>query len=331
MNKKLKNAGVFMAAVILCFGLSGCAQKNEQAATNGKEALEIFFTSLQTNDFATAVTYLEEGNQLIHVFAAADGESVPELDDVYRIFSEQMSEMTYEIQDKIEGAPNYYFIQTTNRDYASSIADAMDTALQAQVMDGGNDFADFAGWFKAGVENASMGTAETDEMGMTELKTGYTLPHTGFPDHIFLNHLTGGFYDYADLSMTTCTHSGYEQESTYYLAAIGDELIASLMIETIPYDTSSMSADEIAELEAQFAADAEGMEGIWQSARIGDGTITTSIGINYTTADQYALVEAGFVDGAYRGNALSGTHLSLKSSIKSFEESGMTCVTVPAY
>lgn len=331
MNKQLKKAGVFMAAVILCFGLSGCAQKNEQAATNGKEALEIFFTSLQTNDFATAVTYLEEGNQLIHVFAAADGESVPELDDVYRIFSEQMCEMTYEIQDKIEELPNYYSIQTTNRDYASSIAEAMDTALQAQVRDGGNDFADFAGWFKAGVENATMGKAETDPMGMTAWKTGYTLSHSGVPSQTFLNHLTGGFYDYADLTMTTCTYSGVEQESTYYLAAVGDDLIASLMINTIPYDTSSMSADDIAELEAQFAADAEGMEGIWQSARVGEGTITTSIGINYNTSDQNALVEAGFVDGAYRGNAFSHTHLSLKSSIKGFEESGMTCVTVPEY
>lgn len=43
---------------------------------------------------------MEEGNELIHVFVALDGESIPELDDVYRRFAEQMSEMTYEIQDK---------------------------------------------------------------------------------------------------------------------------------------------------------------------------------------------------------------------------------------
>lgn len=229
---------------------------------------------------------------------------------------------------KIEGTPNHYYIQTTNRDYAFSIAEAMETALQDQVMDGGNDF---AGWFKAGEENAPMGAAETDHMGMAAWKTGYTLSHSGVPSHIFLNHLTGGFYNYADLTMTTCTYSGAGQESTYYLAAIGDEIIASLMIDTIPYDTSPMTADDITEREAQFAAAAEGMEGIWQSARVGEGTITTSIGINYNTADQNALVDAGFVYGTYRGNAFSGTHLSLKSSIKGFKESGMTCVTVPEY
>lgn len=316
-----------MAAAILCFGLSGCSQENKQDAANPEDALNIFLTGLQTNDFATAVTYMKEGNELIHVFAAVEGGSIPELDGVYRKFAEQMGDMTFEIQGAVEGSPYCYHVKTMTRDYDSSIAEAMDAALQAQVMDGGNDFADYAGWFKAGVENASMGTAETDDIGMFPLTTGYSISHDGVRDQIFFNHLTGGFYDYADLTMTTCTYSGDEQESTYYLVALGDDLIASLMIDTVPYDTSSMTADDIAELEAQFA---ESTEGIWQSARVGDGTITTSIGINFNTADQDSLVDAGFVDGAYRGNALS-THLSLKSTIRGFEESGLTCVTVPEY
>lgn len=62
-----------MAAAILCFGLSGCSQENKQDAANPEDALNIFLTGLQTNDFATAVTYMKEGNELIHVFAAVEG------------------------------------------------------------------------------------------------------------------------------------------------------------------------------------------------------------------------------------------------------------------
>lgn len=38
----------------------------------------------------------------------------------------------------------------------------------------------------------------------------------------FFALLTGDFYSYANLTMTTCTLTNEEQESTYYIAARGD-------------------------------------------------------------------------------------------------------------
>lgn len=327
---QLKNAGVFTAAILLCLGLAGCKAGGGTKAANTEEAANIFMTSIQSGDFATTVNYFEDGNELIHVFAAVDGESVPELDDVYRTFADQMSELIFENLGILEDKPYSCNLKITNKDYASSIAQAMDAALQAQVETGGDDFANFAGWLGAGVKNAPMGAADEHNLFLVPTSDGYQIQHTGVSDQIFFNLLTGGFYDYADLTMTTCTLSDDEQESKYYLAAIGDELIASLMTDTIPYDTASMTEDEIAQLESMYEESAEGMEGYWQSVHIGNGTITTSVGINFNTANQNALVDAGFVDGAYKGNALF-THLSLNSSIKGFEDSGMTCVTVPEY
>ena len=40
----------------------------------------------------------------------------------------------------------------------------------------------------------------------------------------FFALLTGDFYSYANLTMTTCTLTNEEQESTYYIAARGDRV-----------------------------------------------------------------------------------------------------------
>ena len=58
--------------------------------------------------------------------------------------------------------------------------------------------------------------------------------------------------------------------------------------------------------------------------------VATCTGIDFQTADQTALVNSGMVSGTYQGNMADG-RLSLATTIRSFEESGMTCEVTPVY
>lgn len=105
----IKKTMVSLCAFALCAGLTACSENQEKTA-------EKFLTSVQTQDFATAMSCMDEDNRLNRVFSAVDGVSVPELDEVYRTFSKQMNEMTFEILGKgvNSGECN---VRIKNRDY----------------------------------------------------------------------------------------------------------------------------------------------------------------------------------------------------------------------
>lgn len=156
----IKKMMAFVSALALCTGLNACGG-------NGKKTAEKFLTAIQTQDFATAVTCMDEGGRLNRVFNAVNGTSVPELDEVFRIFSKQMGEMTFEIVGKGE-QPGQFNVRIQNRDYDAAISGAMNTALQAQTEGGGDSFSNYAGWLEQGVSQAVMG--EKGEEMMTVAK-----------------------------------------------------------------------------------------------------------------------------------------------------------------
>lgn len=75
----------------LIFSLAGCDGLNlggkQPKAKSIAEAAENSLTALQTGDFESFASYLEEGNELLHVFAAMEGESIPEMDKAYQLFA----------------------------------------------------------------------------------------------------------------------------------------------------------------------------------------------------------------------------------------------------
>lgn len=110
-HNRLKKAVSLTAALTLCAGLlAGCQSKGpEETATE-------FLTAMQSEDFAKASTYLAENNHLTRVFTAVGGESVPELDEVYRAYAERMDEMSFEILGASEADSNVLNVRVQNLD-----------------------------------------------------------------------------------------------------------------------------------------------------------------------------------------------------------------------
>lgn len=332
-NRKIKNMLRSSMLLLVCLGLTGCAAgtaSKQEKAGDAEEAAVNFLTDMQSGSYEAAMAYMEEGNELLHVLPAAAGESVPEMDEVYRRFCEQMKEMTFSISDEKVELPDTVNVTIRNRDYGGAIRTAMAEALQLQSEQGGDSFADFTSWMGQAVENAPVGEEDTQHITMTKRKDGYYIQHSGYPDQTFLNLLTGGFYEYMDLTMTTCTMEEDGVKYTYYIAAAGDEVISYLVETAEPFDTASLTDEDIAEMKAYYEETAAAQEGVYMGCQIGDGEIVTATGIDFYEASQTAMINAGIVSGKYSGNTTS-SYISLNATIQGFESDGMTCETVPQY
>jgi hypothetical protein len=88
--------------------------------------------------------------------------------------------------------------------------------------------------------------------------------------------------------------------------------------------------ETIAGLNTFYAQSAEQTPGIYMGVYKDGDRIATCADIDFQTTDQTALVNSGMVSGTDQGNMADG-RLSLASTIRSFEESGMTCEVMPVY
>lgn len=312
----IKKTIILVSAFTLCAGLAGCSKNQDKTA-------EKFLTSVQTQDFSTAMGCLNEENRLIRVFSAVEGVSVPELDEVYRTFSTQLEEMSFEISGKGE-KPGEYKVSIKNRDYDTAIKEAMNAAIQSQTETGNDEFSNYAGWLGQGVSQAVMGEEAEETITISKENGGTIKASTNLG---FLTLLTGGFYGYTNLTMTTCTLTNEEQTSTYYIAATGDRVIGCIMIDTITLDLSGATEEEVALLVEETEKQMRGKKGIYGNAAAEDGNFTTTIGIDFNQAEQADLITMGLIDGSRGYNE----YLSLKTTLEGFEKQGMACVTSPQY
>lgn len=311
----------------LCVGLAACHSDTKDKESSPTEAMTNFLTYMKSGD-TMANDYLEEGNHLSPVLAAANGESIPEMDEVYRQFLDQMDSLTFEMGEKL--AKNHVMVTVQNKNFGDAILTAMDQAIQTQVLEGGDSFTNFTQWMSAGLTAAELGEQEEFPVVLSERSGAYILSHKSYPDTAFLNGITGGFYDYADTTMTVCTSpEGESSPYSYYLASIGDEVIGCIMVMEEPFDTTGLTPEDIAAAQAAIQDEFAEVEGMYYNIVVNDGSITTTIGINFRTASSFALSDLGFVSGNY--NSMTGGHLSLAQSIDTFEKDGMTCVTTPQY
>lgn len=327
MKQSIQTAGILTA---LCLGLTGCGVEApvQEKAADSKEALTHFLTDLQEKDFQSARAYLKEGNQLIHVFAAMEGESVPMMDGVYQKVCQEMGDFTYTLEDG--PAPSIVMVKMTSMDYGTAIETAMSEAIRTQTQEGGDAFTDVAGWITTGLETAEMGEEQEYHCVMTGKDGGYFLEHRGYPDVDFLNGITGGFYDYADVKLTTCTGGSGGQKQVSYIVSMGDRIIGYIETTTEPFDTAAMTSEEKEAFAAQVSSGTEELEGVYSGVQFGEGEITLSIGIDFNRASSTMLMKAGIVNGKYNFN-FGDKYLSLSSTIHGFEKGGMVCETVPQY
>jgi len=331
MNYLRKISGLCALTLALCLALSACSSGPKQAAADSAEDATVnFLTNLQNSEFDMAKSYLTEGNPLLHVFPAGEGETVPELDEVYRQFCEKMSGLTFHVADEGAVGNSMVYIAAKQYDFRSAINAAMLEALQTQCQNGGGAFADYAGWMGQGIANAEMGGENTARAMASKTNGSYTIDHRGYSDHDFMNLITGGFYDYADFQMAVCTNSTDGVDHTYYLAALGDEVIACIEEISEIDQTGEFDDETIAGLNEFYTQSAEQTPGIYMGVYKNGDRIFTCAGIDFQTADQNALVASGTVSGEYQGNMADGW-LSLSATVSGFEKDGMTCVVTPVY
>ncbi len=331
MNDLRRLSGVCALTVALCLTLSACASAPKQAAADSAEKAAInFLTNLQNGEFDMARTYLIEGNPLLYVFPAGEGEAVPELDGVYRQFCEKMKGLTFHVADEGAVGNSMVYIAARQYDFRSAINTAMLEAIQDQCQNGGDSFADYAGWMSQGITSAEMGEENTVRAMASKTGGSYEIDHRGYTDHDFMNLITGGFYDYADFQMAVCTSSIDGVDHTYYLAALGDEVIACIEEISETDQTGELDDETIAGLNEFYTQSVEQTPGIYMGVYKNEDRVFTCVGIDFQTADQNALVAGGMVSGEYQGNMVDGW-LSLSATISSFEKDGMTCAVTPVY
>ncbi len=331
MNHLRKRSALCALTLALCLALPGCSSGPKQtAAASAEEATVNFLTNLQNGEFDMAKTYLAEGNPLLYVFPAGEGEAAPELDEVYRQFCEKMNDLTFRVADEGAVGNSMVYIAAQQYDFRSAINAAMLEAMQTQCQNGGDAFADYAGWMSQGIANAEMGEEDTVRAMATKTSSSYEIDHRGYTDHDFMNLITGGFYDYADFQMAVCTNSMDGVDHTYYLAALGDEVIACIEEISEVDETGEMDDEAIAGLNELYKQSAEQTDGICMGVYKNEDRVSMCVGIDFQTADQNALVANGMVSGEYQGNMADGW-LSLSATVSGFEKDGMTCVVTPVY
>lgn len=331
MNYSCKVTFLCTLGLALCLTLAGCDGGPKQAAAvSAEEATVHFLTNLQNGEFDQAKTYLDEGNPLLTVFPVAEGESAPELDAVYQQFREKMSGLTFHVADEGAVGNSMVYIAATQYDFRAAINEAMLAAMETQCREGGNAFADYAGWMGQGISNAAMGEENTVRAMATNKNGGYIIDHRGYTDHDFMNLFTGGFYDYADFQMAVCTNTMDGVVHTYYFAALGDQVIAC--IEEISESNEDGALDDaaIAGLNEFYAQAAQQTPGMYMGVTKDGSRVIAHVGIDFQTADQNALVNSGIVSGSYQGNMADGK-LSLSATVREFEKNGMTYTITPVY
>ena len=296
-------------ALALCLLLAGCGGGTKQeAADSAEEATVHFLTNLQNGEFEQAKTYLDEENPLLTVFPMAEGDPAPELDAVYQQFREKMTGLTFRVGDEGAVGNSMVYITAAQYDFGSAVNEAMLAAMESQCREGGNAFADYAGWLSQGVSDAAMGEEETVRAMATDKKGGYIIDHRGYTDHDSMDDV----------------------EHTYYFAALGDEVIACIQELSEANDGGELDDETIAGLNAFYAQTAQQIPGFYMGVTKDGDRVVTHIGIDFQTADQNALVNSGLVSGDYRGNMADG-RLSLSATVGEFEKSGMTSSVTPVY
>ena len=329
--RKKKLSAICAALMALCMVLAGCAAvgggSDQQEAKDSKEAMDHFLADIQSGNYEAASTYLLEGNRLFRMFAAKDGESVPMLDSVYKKAMSQMGDFTYTLEQG--PVPDSITVKLQGKDCHASIGEAMSMAIQSQAQNGGSDFVDIAGWLTTGLENAEPIEEQEYHCVMTKKNDSYHMGHTSYGDIDLINAITGGFYDYTKLTMTTCTGSQDGVEYVDHIAALGDTVIGYMETMTEKLDQELTDEEKDMIYQAYFSA-VEGLDGVYVGIQFNnDGTMTTAMGIDFNKASSTALANAGIVSGKYISNGTS--NLSLSATVKAFQESGMTCETVPQY
>ena len=220
------------ALVLPAMLLGGCAEQLELAREQlglpvedkrtDDQIISDFLTAYQEGNFEAMEPYFDEDN-LLRLFCQGQ-ENGGEMAEVYKKVWELTKDFTF-TAEAVEGKEAWgeVTLHLQTNEIVSGIPGAMWSAIQAQTENGDDSFADLPGW---------LGDALQTGDPIDEELTVY-VSHRSDGDRIdssacreMYEQLTGGFYDYIDMTMTTCT----AENDSYYVAAQGDSIVG--MVET---------------------------------------------------------------------------------------------------
>lgn len=304
-----------MACLLPALLLGGCAEKLGIPVKDDRtddQIISDFLTAYQANDYESMKPYFDEDNLLSYYFQGQ--ESGGRMGEVYKRVWELTKDFTF-TAEAVEGKEAWgeVTVHLQTHEITSGVPDAMWEAIKAQAENGDDSFADLPGWLADALE-----TGEPIDEELTVY-----VSHRSDGDRIdssacreFYELLTGGFYDYIDMTMTTCTAGS----DVYQIASQGDSIVG--MLQTMPMEgAEGASEEDIQAYESQY----EALSGV--TARIkpaDDGSLELRFGVDFNRASSTALANMGVISDRLTSY---GGYLSLYSTVSGFEESGMTCET----
>lgn len=304
------------ACVLPALLLGGCAEQLGLPAEDKRtddQIISDFLTAYQEGNFEAMEPYFDEDN-LLHLFCQGQ-ENGGEMAEVYKKVWELTKDFTF-TAEAVEGKEAWgeVTVHLQSNEIVSGIQDSMWSAIEAQTANGDDSFADLPGW---------LGDALATGDPIDEEFTVY-VSHRSDGDRIdsstcrdFYEQLTGGFYDFIDMTMTTCT----AENDSYYIAAMGDSIIGMVETAVQTEGTEGLTEEDIQAYEDSFNS----MDGV--TARVSqkdDGSVELRFGVDFDQASSTALANLGVISDRVTS---SGGYLSLWSTVDSFKADGMTCET----
>lgn len=304
------------ALVLPAMLLGGCAEQLGLPAEDKRtddQIISDFLTAYQEGNFEAMEPYFDEDN-LLHLFCQGQ-ENGGEMAEVYKKVWELTKDFTF-TAEAVEGKEAWgeVTLHLQTNEIVSGIPDAMWSAIQAQTENGDDSFADLPGW---------LGDALQTGDPIDEELTVY-VSHRSDGDRIdssacreMYEQLTGGFYDYIDMTMTTCT----AENDSYYVAAQGDSIVGMVETAVQTEGTEGLTEEDVQAYEDGFQA----MTGVAAKAGLReDGSVELRFGVDFDQASSTALANLGVISDRVTS---SGGYLSLWSTVDSFKADGMTCET----
>ena len=311
------------ALVLPAMLLGGCAEQLELAREQlglpvedkrtDDQIISDFLTAYQEGNFEAMEPYFDEDN-LLRLFCQGQ-ENGGEMAEVYKKVWELTKDFTV-TAEAVEGKEAWgeVTLHLQTNEIVSGIPGAMWSAIQAQTENGDDSFADLPGW---------LGDALQTGDPIDEELTVY-VSHRSDGDRIdssacreMYEQLTGGFYDYIDMTMTTCT----AENDSYYVAAQGDSIVGMVETAVQTEGTEGLTEEDVQAYEDGFQA----MTGVAAKAGLReDGSVELRFGVDFDQASSTALANLGVISD--RVNSYGG-YLRLWSSVDSFKADGMTCET----
>lgn len=305
MFKKIRNVLTLTAVSVACvFATTGCSLF-ETEVDKATKIIEAY----QAGDADKFMEYAGEDEVMDFMLGSLDDKDAEGMKEVFQKVHEATKDMEFTVEDNDDSKDGYVTVTFEGEDYMMAFNDAMIAA----IAESGEKFEDMPGWMIEALENG--GESTTMEVEMRIHSDGTLVP--GFNDEFFYA-ITGGFYEYALWTMTTCTLE--EEGYTCYLVANGDEIIVSLDEYFISDEGYAYTEEELNDYKAYYVDMYQGYTGISADAEIVEGGIRDFMYINYEVASMGVLKSFDIVTGT------SG-YISLEETLKNYEADGIKCVT----